>query len=189
MLQDILKGLESCVVPNEWGTPDTLPCISSTAISDTATSTVPFTVPSAVLSADPSNGEDMALPHITAAVQPSDRRSSRFEAQVETKTETGAGTGTGNEAVDGPLMRRLAEDFMYVPTMIPDYRCIMTCLSLTTAHPVMMRHDRLCVHHDPILAYRILSHLVLLILTLSLSNRSFNHKRSYSVSYLLVLYL
>jgi hypothetical protein len=120
VLQDILKGLESCVVPDEWDTPDALPCISSATISDTVNSTVPSNVPSA----DPSNGEDAALPHITATVQASDRRSSRFEAQVKTKakTETGTGTVSGNEAADGPLMRRLAEDFLYVPTKIPDYR-------------------------------------------------------------------
>ena len=146
VLQDILKGLESCVVPDEWGIPVALPCISSTTISDTVTSTVPSTVPSA----DPSNGEDMALQHITATVQPSDRRSSRFEAQVKTKakTDTGAGTGTGNEAADEPLMRRLAEDFMYVPTKIPDYRYFMPCLSLSTAHPAMMSYDRPCAYPD-----------------------------------------
>jgi hypothetical protein len=148
VLQDILKGLESCVVPDEWGTPDALPCISSTAISDTVTSTVPSTVPSA----DPGNREDMAMSHITSTVQPSDRRSSRFEAQVKTKakTETGTGTGAGagNEAADGPLMRRLAEDFMYVPTKIPDYRYIMPCLTLSTAHPAMISYDRPCAHLD-----------------------------------------
>jgi hypothetical protein len=142
VLQDILKGLESCLVPDEWGTPDALPCIFSTAVSDTVASTVPST--------GPSNGEETALPHITATVQPSDRRSSRFEAQVKTKakTETGTGTGAGNEAADGPFMRRLAEDFMYVPTKIPDYRYVMPCLPRTTAHPAMMSYDRLCAHPD-----------------------------------------
>ena len=63
VLQDILKGLESCVVPDEWGTPVALPCISSTAIPDTVTSTVPSIIPSA----DPSNGEDTA--HHTSLLQ------------------------------------------------------------------------------------------------------------------------
>ena len=189
VLQDILKGLESCVVPDEWGTPDALPCISYTAISDTVNATDPSTDPSA----DPSSVEDMALPHITATVQPSDRRSSRFEAQVKTKakaeTGTGTGAGTGNEAADGPLMRRLAEDFMYVPTKIPDYRYVMPCLSSSTAHAVMTRYNRLCAHPDirsvpstdpslsypvltclalPYLPYPILTCLVLPTLTLSL---------------------
>jgi hypothetical protein len=166
-LQDILKGLESCVVPDEWGTPVILPCISSTAISDKVASTDPSAVPCADPStapstglcadpcadpstapstgpcADPSNEVDAVLSHITATVQPSDRRSSRFEAQVKTKAKTETGTGIGSEAADGPLMRRLAEDFMYVPTKIHDYRYIML-----VPYDCMSTHDGPSVHTD-----------------------------------------
>ena len=123
-----MKGLESCVVLEEWSVPIDLhhTSSSSTAELDTVVSTIPCP--------DLSSAEDAVLSHNASSVQPSDRRSSRFDVQVKAKTDTGTGTGggtgagKGTGAVEGPFMRRLAEDFMYVPTKIPDYRCVMPVL-------------------------------------------------------------
>ena len=120
ILQDILKGLESCVVPDDWSlpvpgpvpVPDVLHHIISTTSSE-------IIAASTVSGPHPNNADDTVLSHITSSVQPSDRRSSRFEAQVTLKPKKAE---IGTETEESPLMRRLAEDFMYVPTKIPDYR-------------------------------------------------------------------
>ena len=120
ILQDILKGLESCVVPDDW----TVPVLGPVPVPDVLHHIISTTSPeiiaaSTVSGLDSSNADDTGLSHITSSVQPSDRRSSRFEAQVNPKPRKAE---IGTETVENPLMRRLAEDFMYVPTKIPDYR-------------------------------------------------------------------
>ena len=118
VLQDILKGLESCVVPDDWSLLVPVPVLVPDVLYHNISATSSETIASTVSCLDPSNEDDTVLPHITSLVQLSDRRSSRFEAQVKAKAEI----GTGTETVESPLMRRLAEDFMYVPTKIPEYR-------------------------------------------------------------------
>lgn len=124
VLQDILKGLESCVVPDDWSLPVPVPVPVPDVLHHNISATSSETTASTVSCLDPTNADDTVLSHITSLVQPSDRRSSRFEAQIKAKPNAKAEIGTGTETgtVESPLMRRLAEDFMYVPTKIPDYR-------------------------------------------------------------------
>jgi hypothetical protein len=129
-IYDILKGLESCVVPDEW-------CIkppsssSDIANSHTASTTLSTASTQALGSGptDPSCPEDAAPssrpPTPTSASLAPDRRSSRLEAPVPVKRKIEADKEKEKEKEKDKeklLMRRLAEDFMFVPSGIPNYR-------------------------------------------------------------------
>lgn len=129
-IYDILKGLESCVVPDEWGIKPK-PSPSDATNSHTATTTLTTASIQALETAqiDPSCPEDPApnsRPHTPTigSVAP-DRRSSRLEApvpvkrKIEAEKEKEKGKEKEKEKL---LMRRLAEDFMFVPTGIQNYR-------------------------------------------------------------------
>ena len=144
-LQNILRSIEACVVPDDWdsgyldliplslsGHLDLGPSIptsiqdssvlegidtlrSSSSSSSTSTSSSSSSSSSSLASSSSSVPSISLSESLTTTTQPTGRRSSRFEIPT--------GREKGKEAIFiGLPMRILAEDFLHIPDNIPRYR-------------------------------------------------------------------
>ena len=143
-LQNILRSIEACVVPDDWdsGNLDLIPLSLSghldlgpsipTSIQDssllegidtlrsssssTASTSTSSSSSSSTFSSSSSSVPSISLSEsLTTTTQPTGRRSSRFEIPI--------GIEKGKEAIfTGLPLRKLAEDFLHIPDNIPRYR-------------------------------------------------------------------